>query len=143
MTMPAEDRTVLAVEEYSKAVGAISGIRPPRRDTGGVGRRERAESVWGSCAAVAWLLALTPGAVIAAKFGFAVALGLAIVQAALIAIVLMRHAWETRIHLLVVGIGALFSLLLVAMISVDRSEYRTDVEQFDTTIRGVSAPGAD
>jgi hypothetical protein len=38
---------------------------------------------------------------------------------------------------LVVGIGALFSALLMAMVWLDRSEYRNDIERFDTTVRGV------
>jgi cytochrome c oxidase subunit IV len=92
---------------------------------------------------VAWLLALTPCAVIAVKFGFLVTMGLAVLQAALISMVLMRDAWERRIHLLVIGVGVLLSAFLMAMIAFDRSEYRADVERFDTTIRGVWESGAD
>jgi hypothetical protein len=99
-------------------------------------RTQRTDSIWAPAAAVAWLLALTPGAVIAAKASFVVAAFIAIAQVSLIVIVLMRFAWGTRIHLLVLGIGALFSALLMTMIWIDRSEYRIEVERFDTTVRG-------
>ena len=97
----------------------------------------RADTIWSPAATVAWLLALTPGAVIAAKASFVAAALIAVVQVALIVLVLMRFAWGTRIHVLVIGIGALFSALLMAMIWLDRSEYRGDIEHFDTTVRGV------
>jgi hypothetical protein len=96
----------------------------------------RADSTWSPAATGAWLLALTPGAVIAAKASFVVAAFIAVVQASLIVLVLMRFAWGTRIHLLVLGIGTLFSALLMTMIWLDRNEYRIDVERFDTAVRG-------
>lgn len=124
--------------------GAISGMRPaPRGGARAVASKARSTSVSGSAATVTWLLALTPAAVIGAKAGFFVAAFIAIIQAALIVIVLMRFAWGTRIHLLVLGIGALFGVMLMAMISYDRGQYRIDVERFDTTLRGVEQPSAD
>jgi hypothetical protein len=116
----------------------ITGMRPVRR--GGYAARdpmEDAGTVWGPLAAVAWLLALTPGAVIATKSGFFMPALIAVFQVALIVVVLMRFAWGKKIHLLVLGIGALFSALLLTMISLDRSEYRSELEQFETTVRGV------
>ena len=87
-------------------------------------------------AAVPWLLALTPAAAIAAKGGFILAVLISVVQAAVIVIALMRFAWGTRIHLLVLGIGALFSTLLLAVVSLDRAENRVEMDRFDTTVRG-------
>jgi hypothetical protein len=106
-------------------------------------KSQGADPIWGPAATVAWLLALTPGAVIAAKAGFFVAMFIAVVQVALIVRVLMRFAWGTRVHLLVVGVGALFSVLLMAMVSLDRSESRVDVERFDTTVRGAELHGSE
>jgi len=144
MTMTAEDRSAHAVSDYARQEGAITGIRPRRRDSVAVARPgPQVGSAWAPCAAVAWLLALTPCAVIAVKFGFLVTMGLAVLQAALISMVLMRDAWERRIHLLVIGVGVLLSAFLMAMIAFDRSEYRADVERFDTTIRGGWESGAD
>lgn len=121
----------------------LSGMRPARLRRGGPSPEELAGSVWAPCAAIAWLLALTPAAVDAVRASFAVALFIAILQAALIVVVLMKLAWRRRLHLLLIGIGAAFSALLLAMISFDRSEYRSDVERFETTLGGPAGPSAD
>src|SRR5690349_1041218 len=81
---------------------AISGMRPAPRGGARVdASKAHSISISGSAAAVTWLLALTPAAVIGAKAGFFVAAFIAVIQALLIVIVLMRFAWGTRIHLLV------------------------------------------
>ena len=100
-------------------------------------------SIRASAAAVAWLLALTPAAVISDKVGFFAPAFISVVQVSLIVLVLMRFALGTKIHLLALGVGALFGAMLMAMISFDRSEYRIDVERFDTTVRGVERQSAD
>lgn len=116
----------------------ITGMRPARRKRyAPQDSKDDAGNVWAPVAAITWLLAMTPGAVIATRAGFFVPALIAVMQVALIVVVLMRFAWGKKIHLLVIGIGALFSALLLTMISLDRSEYRSDLEQFDTTVRGV------
>ena len=130
---------VLATE-----TGIISGLRPPRRDPSvSPAPAPALGSAWTPLAAVAWLLALTPAAVDAVRTGFALQLCIAAVQAAIIVGVLMRFAWTRRIHLLLIGVGTLFTVLLLTMISFDRSEYRTDLERFDTTLRVPVGQGAD
>lgn len=145
MTMAAEEQAPASGPVGVAETAVISGMRPARRDSRAVSvRRELAVgSVWAPCAAVAWLLALTPAAVIAVKFDFLVAMGVGVIQAALILAVLMRFAWRRRIHVLLVGVGALFTMLLLAMISFDRSEYRGDLERFDSTVRGFAEPGGE
>jgi len=116
--------------------GIISGMRPVQPDSRPGRVSERAGAPWAPFAAVAWLLALTPAAVDAVRASFVVQMLIAMLQAGLIIGVLMRFAWAKRIHLLLIGVGALFGTLLLAMISFDRSEYRVDLERFETTLRG-------
>jgi len=126
------------------APSAVSGMRPAARgDSVRIEATARNGSAWTPVATVAWLLAMTPAAVIAVRAGFFFSAAVAVLQVALIVGVLMRFAWGRRIHLLLLGIGALFSALLLAMISFDRSEYRFELERFDTTVRGVEGPHAD
>jgi len=140
------------IEEPSPSSGAvgrtntsiISGIRPPRRkQSARLPLPGPTGSFWAPCAAVAWLLALTPAAVDAVRASFDVAVFIALLQAALIVVGLMQFAWRRRIHALVIGVGALFGALFVAMISFDRSEYRPDVERFETTLRAPAGPSTD
>lgn len=136
MKAEAEDLVPSSRPAHVAEPSIISGIRPAPPELGQNLAVERPGSPWAPVAAVAWLLALTPAAVDAVRASFAVALTIAMLQAALIAGVLMRPAWTRRLHLLLIGVGALFSLLLLTMISFDRSEYRIDLERFETTAFG-------
>ena len=91
-------------------------------------------SAWALVATASWLLVLTVVSVTAARFGLGAVFGVTALQGALIALVLMRTAWDRRVYLLVFGFGALVVALLSAAAFADRQESRPDVDRFASPV---------
>jgi hypothetical protein len=54
-------------------------------------------------------------------------------QIVLIGAVLMRLAWDARVHWLFGGVALVFVTLRLGIVLVDRSEYQPDLDRFEST----------
>jgi hypothetical protein len=142
MSISTEARAAVDTESNPATIppisGVVSGMRPAAGDTPELrpAAGDRLLSGPALASVLIWLAALTMLAVDTMRADFSVSLVIAAIQAALIVAFFMRLGWDSKLHLFLVGIGALLVMLLLLVISVDRSEYQPELNHWGSAVGG-------
>jgi len=94
---------------------------------------EHVPSGWQLSAVLSWLLVLGVLGVLTSKFGAWMTWLDYGLQIALIFAVLMRLAWDARVHWLFGGVALVFVGLRLGIVLADRAEYQPDLDRFEST----------
>jgi hypothetical protein len=141
MPMHVQDEIEAPESTIPPTSGVVSGMRPVARSLPVPAAVSGGPLLSGPAlvAVLGWLVALTMLAVDTMNTDFVVPLVIAAIQAALIVAFFMRLGWDSKLHLVLVGIGALLVVWLLLAISTDRSEYQPDLEHWSAGKGGRAA----